>query len=110
MGEKNQSVSRISVVLDSILFWSQKINQQKDQNALIRHEMDFEIKAYKEREEELARNINRQLFIRSVLWKILGFFVLIATFSFITNKNKLNNRRESLKISGGSCERIGTGS
>ncbi|MBK7696805.1 MAG: hypothetical protein IPI30_21560 [Saprospiraceae bacterium] len=61
LGEKNQSVSGISVVLDSILFWSQKINQQKDQNALIRHEMDFEIKAYKEEKEELARNIQQTI-------------------------------------------------
>ncbi|MBK8640673.1 MAG: hypothetical protein IPN15_00185 [Saprospiraceae bacterium] len=98
LGEKNQSVSRISVVLDSILFWSQKINQQKDQNALIRHEMDFEIKAYKEREEELARNINRQLFIRSVLWKILGFFVLIATFIFYYKQKQIRQqKRESQK-------------
>ncbi|MBK7696832.1 MAG: hypothetical protein IPI30_21710 [Saprospiraceae bacterium] len=98
LGEKNQSVSRISVVLDSILFWSQKINQQKDQNALIRHEMDFEIKAYKEREEELARNINRQLFIRSVLWKILGFFVLIATFIFYYKQKQIKQqKRESQK-------------
>lgn len=98
LDKNHQSVSGISSVLDSILFWSKKLNQHNDQNALIRHEMDFEINAYKQREAELAQNISRQLYIRSVLWRLLGFSVLMATFIFYFKQRQIRRqKKESLK-------------
>jgi len=97
--DKNyQSVSGISSVLDSILYWSKKLNQHNDQNALIRHEMDFEINAYRQREAELAQNISKQLYIRTVLWRLLGFSVLMATFIFYFKQRQIRRqKKESLK-------------
>lgn len=98
LDKNHQSVSGISSVLDSILFWSKKLNQQNDQNALIRHEMDFEINAHRQREAELARNISRQIYTRSVLWRLLGFSVLMATFIFYFKQKQIRRqKKESLK-------------
>jgi len=98
LDDNRQPVSKIYGLLDSILLYSSKLMIQNDQNALIRHEMDFEFKSYKDKEEKLVLNIRRQSQIRSLLWSTLVLLVLVATIIFYLKQHQLKlQKKKSLK-------------
>ncbi|MBK7694489.1 MAG: hypothetical protein IPI30_09240 [Saprospiraceae bacterium] len=87
-----------------------QINQQKDQNALIRHEMDFEIKRHTRKEKSYLKYPTDNYLSGRCFWKILGFFVLIATFIFYYKQKQIKQQRESQKSLEEAAREIGTGS
>lgn len=94
LDDNRQPVLKIYGLSDSILLYASKLMIQNDQNALIRHEMDFEFKYYKDKEEKLIRNIRRQSQIRTLLWSTLGLLVMVASIIFYLKHHQLKLQRK----------------
>lgn len=83
MSDEKKSLERSKQLLDSVTFWTLRLDQRKDQNLRARQEMAFEMALQQQKEDALQERIRKQKLLRTVLWMLLGMLTTAAVIIII---------------------------